>query len=160
MAGPPKDRLDPASYPISIEVQTRFGDMDALRHLNNVALASIYDDARVRFGATVDLTGARERGHRIVVGEVTICYLSEGQYPEPLTVTAGVSRIGASSYTLAQALFQGGRCIGTCDAVFVYIKPEEGRSRPLPETLRQVLAAHALKGSDADPARPAQADPA
>ena len=144
-------RLDPAADPVSTEVQTRFGDMDALRHLNNVALAGIYDDARVRFGATIDLTASRDRGHRIVVGEVTIRYLAEGRYPDPVTATAGVSRIGSSSYTLAQALFQDGRCISTCDTVFVYIKPDEGRSRPLPDSLRQVLAAHALQGAELAP---------
>ena len=69
---------------------------------------------------------------------MTLRYLAEGFYPGEMRVGGGVSRIGNSSYEIAQALFQDGRCIGLCDTVLGYT--HEGRSAPLPDPLRQSLA--------------------
>ena len=45
MAKPESWRLDAASYPVCIELQTRFQDMDINGHLNNVAFAALFEQA-------------------------------------------------------------------------------------------------------------------
>ena len=120
-------------------MELRFGDLDPLRHLNNVAVARLYEEARVRF---LDESGVRERlepKHRFVIAELTIQYLAEGFYPDPVVVGTGVLRVGGQSFTLAHALFQNGRCIGTSDGVLVHVNWEEGGARRLPEAARAVL---------------------
>src|ERR1700761_4493612 len=112
MGRPAAERLALATHPVRFDTAPRFGDLDPLRHLNNAALARIYEDGRVRF---LDSSGARtgwEPGCRFVVAEVTIRYLAEGRYPDPLVLGTGVLSIGRSSFVIAQALFQNGRCIG------------------------------------------------
>ncbi len=141
---PSQTRLDLSSYPISVEIATRFADMDALRHLNNVALAGVYEEARMRFGAAVDVRSRWEAGHRLVVGEVVIRYLGEGHYPAPLDVGVGVVEIGRSTYTLGLGLFQEGHCIGVCDTILVYVDKAEGRARPLPDPFRALLETQIL----------------
>ena len=134
---PDPRRLEPTGYPFMTEIPTRFGDMDALRHLNNVALAQVYEEGRVRLHRSIAVDVAREKGARTVVVQVTLRYLAEGFYPAPLQVAGGISRIGGSSYEIAQALFQDGRCIGLCDTVIVYTR--DRGSAPLPGAYRALL---------------------
>ena len=58
---------------------------------------------------------------------MTINYLREGQYPDDVEVSSGVSKIGSSSYVIAQAMFQNGQCIATCDSIIVCRTDGEGK---------------------------------
>ncbi len=146
MAKPSPERLLAATYPWSVDVPPRFGDLDPLRHLNNAALARFYEDGRVRFIDAVGARAAIEPGHGFVVAEVAIQYLAEGRYPDVVTVGSGVLRLGRSSFSTGHALFQYGVCIGTCETTLVHVHRKEGGARPLPEALRAALAVHALVG--------------
>lgn len=134
---PDPQRADPGLYPFTHEVPPRFNDMDALRHLNNVALAAVYEEGRIAMHRALDMDGLREPGTRTVVAQVNITYLLEGHYPQSLFVGCGLTRIGGSSYTIAQGLFQDGQCIGVCDTVIVNTKA--GRSHRLAPGFRAVL---------------------
>jgi acyl-CoA thioester hydrolase len=153
MAKPPPERLRLDTYPWTRETEPRFGDMDALRHLNNVAIARLYEDARVRFTSGCGFREALERGHGLLVAEVAIQYLGEGHYPDALTVGCGVKHVGTSSFQVAQGLFQRGRCIGTAETVLVHVHRHEGGSRPMPEAARVALLASQLRTA-ADAAAP------
>ena len=145
MAKPVPERLELASYFLTFETAPRFGDLDPLRHLNNAALVRIYEDARVRF---LDGSGVREAWEphcRFVVAEMAIQYLAEGGYPDPLSVGSGVLRIGRSSFTLAQGLFQNGRCIGVGDTTMVYVDTVAEAPRALPEAARARLDTTAMR---------------
>ena len=122
----------------------RFGDIDPLRHLNNVALARFYEDGRVRFVDAIGARAALEPGHGFVVAEVAIQYLAEGRYPDVVTVSTGLLRLGRSSFAMAHALFQSGACIGTAETTLVYVHRAEGDARPLPAGLREALLAYPL----------------
>ena len=144
MAKPPPERLRLAAYPWTREDEPRFGDMDALRHLNNVAIARIYEDARVRFTDACGFRAALERGHGLLVAEVSIQYLGEGHYPDPLAIGCGIGRIGTSSFVIAQGLFQNDVCIGAAETTLVHVHRREGGALPLSEPGRDALFAHRL----------------
>ena len=130
-------RLEPGLYPFTAEVPPRFNDMDALRHLNNVALAAVYEEGRIALHRSLDMDGLREPGTRTVVAQVNITYLAEGHYPQTLYVGGAISKIGGASYTIVQGLFQDGACVGVCDTVIVNTR--EGRSHPLAPAFRARL---------------------
>ena len=137
----PRERLQLSTYPFTTEIEPRFGDVDALQHLNNVALAGIYEEARLRFTATFRHAPQGEDGQRPVLAQITIRYLAEGHYPGTLTAGIGALHIGRTSYVVGQALFQAGACIGTADTVIVWTA--EGRPHPVPDPFRAALeAAH------------------
>lgn len=158
MARPAPERLVLDSYAVRYDTAPRFGDLDPLNHLNNAALARLYEDARVRFINDSGVRAAWDPGCRFVVAEVTISYLAEGQFPDPLSLGSGVMRIGGSSYAIAQGLFQNGKCIGVADTALVYVQADAGAARPLNQDMRRRLAALALKtgliGPHASPATP------
>tara|TARA_R110001599_G_scaffold29407_2_gene100478 strand:+ start:12422 stop:12856 length:435 start_codon:yes stop_codon:yes gene_type:complete len=127
MTRPEPWQLVAENYPVSVVMQTRFQDIDPNRHLNNVAFAALFENARVRLNRELRPWGDRPKNERSMVAAVTINYLREGQYPDDVEVSSGVSKIGRSSYVIAQAMFQNDRCIATCDSVIVCRTDGEGK---------------------------------
>lgn len=133
---PEPHRLVRASYPYFRRVIARFSDMDVEGHLNNVALASFYEDARVSF--LHDLAGdERGKSFRFVIASIRISYLAEAHYPGDYDVGLGVTRFGNASFDIGCGLFIGANCVGVCDTTQVTI----GETGPItiPPALRVAL---------------------
>ncbi len=133
-----------ANYPWSLELQTRFADMDVNRHLNNVAITRFFEEARIRFNWGLFTGDAREARPRYLVAHVAVDYLGEGSYPEPLLLGYAIGNIGRSSFRCQKGMFQSGRCIALCDTVLVHRGPDG--PAPLPDALRARLEAFPLSG--------------
>lgn len=143
MAKPDPALLDPSRYPFACEIATRFGDLDINLHINNVALAEICEDARVRFHkasgyhAALDGSGG---GAKVgaMVASFAIEYLGQGFHPDPLTVHVAAERVGSTSYSLIQLVRQGERTVGFTRATIVVVS--DGRPAPIPEQFRSSVA--------------------
>lgn len=133
-------RLQRAAYPYFRRVIARFCDMDTEGHLNNVALASFYEDARVSF---LRAAAADGRPFRFVIAQITISYLAEAHYPGDYDVGLGVARFGRTSFGIGCGLFIGDACVGVCDTTQVTIG--DGGPIPVPQGLLDFLEAHRLK---------------
>lgn len=131
-------RLDIASYPFSTSVETRFQDLDPLGHINNVALAALFENGRVRFNSGMDWQAQNEaKSLRWLIARVDINYIAESHFPDPIVVASGVGPIGRSSWTILSAAFQNGQCIGLCDSTLVCTSPEG--SQPISDAFRAEL---------------------
>ncbi|MBI5942294.1 MAG: acyl-CoA thioesterase [Caulobacterales bacterium] len=116
---PPAWRQDRALYPHSIRVQTRYHDEDRLGHVNNIAVAAYYDEARSRLmRRTFELTNGLT-GVRIVTADVRVSYMGEVFHPGDVEVASGILRIGNSSWEIGQTMFQNDRCVGVATTVLV-----------------------------------------
>ncbi|WP_033075315.1 acyl-CoA thioesterase [Sphingopyxis sp. MWB1] len=129
MAKPEGWRLNPASYPVHDSMQTRFQDLDLNGHLNNVAFAALFESGRVLMNRRVRRFDEQPANERTMVAAVEINYLAEGHFPDPVDLATGIGRIGTSSWSIVQAMFQKGRCIATCDTVVVC--RTDGAAKPL-----------------------------
>jgi len=143
MPKPESWRLDAASYPVAIELQTRFQDMDINGHLNNVAFAVLFESARVLLNRQIRPWDERPANERTMVAAVEINYLAEGNFPDPVEITTGIGRLGTSSWTIVQAMFQNGRPIATCDTVVVC--RTDGQAKPLRAEMVAELEAKLVK---------------
>ena len=141
MTRPAPWRLDSAAYPVTEEFGTRYQDLDPNGHLNNVAFAALFENARVRINRA---TRPRPANERTMVASVAIAYLREGSFPEPVTICSGIGRIGSSSWTIEQAMFQAGQCIATCDTVVVCRTDNE--AKPLRAEVRAELEKRMTRG--------------
>jgi len=131
MTRPSPLRADPASYPNKVQILARFADVDPLWHINNVAIAQYFEEARV---STIRAMSGNSRipataDERILIAKQTIDYVSEGNYPGALCVGIGVVRIGITSFTLGMAVFQDKRCVAVSDAVMV-LANDQGPALP------------------------------
>jgi len=93
MAKPDAALLDPARFRCVHEVTTRFADLDPNGHINNVAMAAVFEDGRVRF---IQSAGFREAlgEMRFMVVSVGIDYLAQAHFPHPLTCHTAALAVG------------------------------------------------------------------
>lgn len=137
-------RLVQTSYTYAASVSTRYGDLDPQAHINNVAIATIYEEGRSQFvrwlAEHAEL--ALEPPHRMIA-QVTIDYLAQIYYPSALTVAAGILEVGHHSYRIGQAIFQGGQCVGLCETVIVH--SDRQRSVSISQNWKKVLMKAAMQ---------------
>lgn len=144
---PPAWRLERGVYAFATEIQTRYRDEDMLRHVNNMAIAGYYDEARNRFSQAIFKAAGDLTGTRLVNVENTVNFLAEVYHPDTVTVGSGILSLSTSAYVIGQALFQKGHCVGTCSTVFVRASRSRGTS-PLPDNLRAALEGFRLLTPD------------
>ena len=120
MPKPDPALLDPARYPFAHRIEPRFGDLDVNMHINNVAMASMMEEAHVRFHRASNYA-ARLAGLSSMVASVTIEYLGQGSYPEPIDFHVAVEQIGRTSQILAKLATQAGRAIAFSRTVIVTV---------------------------------------
>ncbi|MGL6042806.1 MAG: acyl-CoA thioesterase [Sandaracinobacteroides sp.] len=130
-------RLDAASYPVRQTLQTRFGDMDANAHLNNVAIARLFEETRVLTLSRLRDGAASGDPSSMMIAHVGIDYLAEGRYPDDVAAGLAVAGIGRTSFRLALALFQAGGPIAIADCAMVNLA--EGRPAVIGDGLRAKL---------------------
>lgn len=131
-------RLDAAAYPRCLTLHPRYGDMDVNAHLNNVAIARLFEEARVQTLSALrgQPVGSGDPSSMMIV-HVGIDYLLEGTYPEPIDAGLAVTEIGRTSFRLGLALFQRAQAIALADCAMVHL--EERRPGAIGPALRAAL---------------------
>jgi acyl-CoA thioester hydrolase len=143
-------RLDVDSYPVRFTYRTLFSDMDTNRHLNNVAFGRLLEEGRVELHRLVfGLPGTP--GLTFMLATITIEFIAEARYPGSVEVASAVARVGGSSFTLDQAVYQDGACVALADCVMV--KAVAGRPVPLTESERERLGGLMFAGAESGGAR-------
>ena len=103
MGRPDPALLDLTRYPFRHVITTRFADIDPNRHINNVAMAAAFEDARARFD--VAQGHLETMGHmRTMIAANHIDYVGEAHYPAPLDMYVGVLDLGRSSWSIPLAI--------------------------------------------------------
>lgn len=128
--------LDLERYPFHHLITTRFADIDPNRHINNVALAAAFEDARARFDFSRGF-GELMMHLRVMIAANHIDYVGEAHYPAPLDMFVGVLDIGRTSWTLACLATQEGRACAFAKATLV--ATDASRPAPLNEAFRDAL---------------------
>jgi len=112
-----RTRLEGGTFPFHCEIPTRYADIDQLGHVNNVALAEILQEARLRFILAFDLIGASRC--QLVIAASHIEFSQELLYPDPVHVAVGVLEVGRTSYRYGQIASQNGRAGAYAEVVQV-----------------------------------------
>lgn len=141
MAKPDPSLLDPARYPHTAEVATRYADLDTNHHINNTALAALFEDVRVRM--VTDVRGTWDGSIATMIASLTIDYLNQAHYPLPITVHSAVIRAGRTSITVQQLARQNDIAVAIASTVIVLT--DGHRPVPIPEEWRAALATLELR---------------
>jgi acyl-CoA thioester hydrolase len=136
MPRPDPALLLPERYTFDCTIETRFQDVDANRHINNVALIALLEEARVRFHR---VSGSHEAAGKVamMVASIAVEFVGQSYFPDPLHVHILPSRLGKSSYTLDQFVTQNGRAVAFAQATMVCVV--KGKALPIPDTLREIM---------------------
>ncbi len=123
------------------QIEIRWRDVDAYRHVNNAVYATYLEECRDEFIDSV-LEGVGDPWD-YVLARVAIDYRRElTQADDMVVVTCVVERIGNSSITLREVIRTlDGELAAEAEAVVVARDQATGRSRPLTEAEREAFGA-------------------
>jgi acyl-CoA thioester hydrolase len=131
MPKPDPALLDPARYPFSCAIAPRFSDLDFQHHVNNVALADILQEGRVRFHQACTYDEALDEcGMQAMAVSLSVEFLGEARHPDPLDNHLAVAAAGRTSHTIAHLVTQGGAPVAYAQAVLVCMKDGEPAGNP------------------------------
>jgi acyl-CoA thioester hydrolase len=121
------------------EIEIRWRDVDAYRHVNNAVYATYLEECRDEWMETV--LGAIGDPWDFVLARVAIDFRRElTQEDDAVVVTCSLERIGNSSVTLREQIrTREGELSAEAEAVLVARDRETGRSRPLTEPERAAI---------------------
>ena len=121
------------------QIEIRWRDLDAYRHVNNAVYATYLEECRDEFIGTL-LAGIGDAWD-YVLARVAIDYRRElTQDDDAVVVRCNVTRIGNSSITLREEIRTlTGELAAEAEAVLVARDQKSGRSRPLTEMEREAF---------------------
>ena len=127
-----------------IELKVRWGDMDALGHVNNAVYFTYFEQIRVAWLERLSMTADIGAGTRI--GPVVVNAFCEFQrpiiYPARIIVRMFGGDVGRSSFGTFYDIHDAERpdaLYASGSAKVVWVNHREGRSLPLPDELRRLL---------------------
>ncbi|WP_244445295.1 thioesterase family protein [Microvirga sp. BSC39] len=126
------------AYPSRTSTDIRYADLDRQGHVNNAVFATFSEVGRVAFMYDPARPLATE-GRSFVIARLQIDFRAELFWPGSVDIGTGVVRVGRSSFTLAQGIFNEGRLVATTEATIVIVDKETRRSTPLPPATVEVL---------------------
>lgn len=125
-----------------IKVTARFGETDALGHINNTSYFIYLEEARVRF--------FEQLGYRLdtnewnfILASIKCDFLNQGYFNQLLSITTSVKSIGTKSFQLEHEVIcsQTNQILAKGMAVIVYFDFNEQKSALIPPLLKEALIA-------------------
>jgi acyl-CoA thioester hydrolase len=126
--------------------RVRFGDLDAMRHVNNAVYLRYFETARIAYlgGLLVhDPVAEAGSGFGLIFAECHINYRSPVDFNEDLDVALTISDVRRSSFRLNFEMRVGERLCAEGYGVMVGFDYAEGHAAPLTEDIRTRVEAEA-----------------
>ena len=130
----------------SMVQRVRFGDLDAMQHMNNVEFLRFFETARIAYIESLAPEHEPTQRERFgfIFAECHIAYRSPAHYGEVLTTLIRPGELRRSSVRLEFEMRAGDdRAVADGWGVLVGYDYAAGRSKPVPDELRARLEADA-----------------
>jgi acyl-CoA thioester hydrolase len=120
---------------ISLERDIRWGDMDALGHVNNCVYFQFCEDGRIAYFEGLGLERLRTRptdGPGMV--QAGLNFRRQLKYPGTVRIETHCTAVGSKSFTLSYTIFDGADGAVSADgsSVCVWVDYAAGKAMPLP----------------------------
>ncbi|WP_019587593.1 acyl-CoA thioesterase [Deinococcus apachensis] len=117
-------------------IQMRYGDIDAMGHLNNAVYVQYLETSRVILMRDL---GVREQDDHSVIARLELDYRREVRWGQAVEVESLVERVGRTSWTVVSRLLANGEPSAYARTVQVRVDTAH-RPEPLPERVRSAFA--------------------
>jgi len=125
-------------FPLRTYEKLRYVDTDRQGHVNNAVFASMLETGRVELLYSPDRPLADPQCS-FVIARLTLDLHAEITWPGRVDIGTRTGRIGRSSLTLEQGLFQNGRRAATATTVIVHVNGTTRRSQAFSDVARQAF---------------------
>ena len=133
-----------SNYPVVITLPVAWGDMDALRHVNNTVYFKYFESARLAFMESVEgWSLLREKSMLPVLASTSARYKVPLTYPDNIEVGARVTELASDRFAMAYAIYshQHQRIAAEGRALVVTVNQSDGRKTEMPPSLREAIDA-------------------
>ena len=130
---------DHESFRHRVSTTVRFGDIDVMGHLNNVAQLRLLETGRVAYMVDLGLAGHDELTY--VIARLESDFRQQGFFGDQLTCGSRMADIGRSSMVLEQRVWrEDGTVLLEGRSVLVALGPDKVTSMPVPDRWRARIA--------------------
>ena len=116
------------------EINTRFRDIDAFKHVNNAVFLTYFEDARKTFFERWNIN-LEEKS--LIVASIKIDYHQQLRHPAKLIVGQKLSRLGTTSFDVLSVLFCNNTQISSAITTIVCYDFQQNKSVPLFKEIKQ-----------------------
>ena len=140
------DRFENESniWPISTEIKVNWGDMDALGHVNHSVYAKWMETVRMMYFSEIGMMNLYDDSNiGPILARIEIDYELPIVFPDVVTVSTSVSRIGNSSFDMRykiESLSNNGKSAAIGSVVCVVLDYSSGMPHKIPLKLRESIA--------------------
>ena len=121
-------------------LQTRWGDMDSLGHINHTNYLSYMESARVNVLVDLGLKGIRKNiDSSTILASMEVDYLVQCTHPASLEIGHRISRVGNKSFDFISVIFEENIEKPICTALFklVAFNYRKNQTVSVPENIKQ-----------------------
>lgn len=127
------------NFPLKTFDKVRYADTDRQGHVNNATFSSFLETGRVEILYNPEYPILAE-GISFVIASLQLNFLKEITWPGQVDIGTGILKIGNSSITIFQQLFQNEQCVANAETIIVQVNHQSGRSTPLTDHARKTLS--------------------
>ena len=129
-----------ADYRHFVPLTVRWGDMDALGHVNNVKFFTYDEQARLLyFDAIGTVVPDFWKSSGLILARIGCYFLEQVRFPAQLDVGLRVARIGRSSMETEASMFLGDKPVAITKATVVWFDYLNQKSAAVPEVVREFI---------------------
>ena len=127
-------------FPLISTDKLRYGDTDRQGHVNNAVFMTFLETGRVEVLHRPSSPIYDDNAEFVLVN-VNLNLQGEIRWPGEVQIGTAVSKIGNTSITLYQQVFQNEICVASAESVVVQMNTTTRKSQALSETARTSLSA-------------------
>ena len=87
-------------------IESRWRDMDAIRHINNATYLNYFETTRVEYLSTLGFDLIRwESDSSVILASMKIDYLKQSTYPSIYEIGCRITRLGTKSFDILSVIF-------------------------------------------------------
>ena len=135
-----------AGYPVVIELPVQWGDMDALRHVNNTVYLRYFESARIALFNQLDYQRVMHvTGVGPILHSISCRFKFPLTYPDTVWVGVRVTEIAEDRFTVHHIVVsqRHGRLAAEGDGIIVTYDYRAHHKTPIPDVWRQPIEAMA-----------------
>lgn len=125
-----------------LEHPLRWGDMDAMGHLNNTLYFRLLEEARIQWFAALELP-THQATQGPILAHISCDFIKPMMYPNTAKITQSVEKIGRSSLQHSctiETVNEPGVVYAKSQSVVVWMDYATGKSIPWPESVRLLIS--------------------
>lgn len=131
-----------ATFPVVVELDVAWGDMDSYAHVNNVVYFRYFENARIAYLDRIGWSALKlEKGLGPIAASTSARYRKPLRYPDHLLIGARVTKVQADRVSLEHKLVSKQWNTVACEGQVLLVSYDyhQNTKTPIPDSIRQAI---------------------